>query len=165
MGRKAPSVGSATCRRRDARGSAASGDSVLGDALLSLRRVFCVACRIAGASGSPARRAPTRAIIIATGAAYRRLPIENLARFEGAAVYCAATFYAYACLVPEGFSEHPNEPTTAYFHSGLREFLLPFNAVHTAEDPDATPLAFVQSTNEAVAVTAGRDGARSAPVR
>jgi thioredoxin reductase (NADPH) len=37
-------------------------------------------------------RVPTRAVIIATGAAYRRLPIENLARFEGAGIYYAATF-------------------------------------------------------------------------
>ncbi len=32
-----------------------------------------------------------RAIIIATGVRYRRLPLENLARFEGAGVYYAAT--------------------------------------------------------------------------
>jgi thioredoxin reductase (NADPH) len=33
-----------------------------------------------------------RAIIIATGAEYRRLVLENLARFEGSGVYYAATF-------------------------------------------------------------------------
>ncbi|MDQ3998389.1 MAG: FAD-dependent oxidoreductase, partial [Gemmatimonadota bacterium] len=33
-----------------------------------------------------------RAIIIASGAEYRRLPIENLAQFEGAGVYYGATF-------------------------------------------------------------------------
>jgi thioredoxin reductase (NADPH) len=38
------------------------------------------------------QRVPTRAVIIATGAEYRKLPIENLARFEGAGVYYAATF-------------------------------------------------------------------------
>ncbi|HXN31354.1 MAG TPA: NAD(P)/FAD-dependent oxidoreductase, partial [Polyangiaceae bacterium] len=32
-----------------------------------------------------------RAIIIASGVQYRRLPLENLARFEGAGVYYAAT--------------------------------------------------------------------------
>jgi thioredoxin reductase (NADPH) len=37
-------------------------------------------------------RIPARAIIIATGAEYRRLPLENLSRFEGAGVYYAATF-------------------------------------------------------------------------
>lgn len=34
----------------------------------------------------------TRTVIIATGAQYRKLPIENLARFEGAGVYYGATF-------------------------------------------------------------------------
>jgi thioredoxin reductase (NADPH) len=33
-----------------------------------------------------------RTVVIATGASYRKLPIENLARFEGAGVYYAATF-------------------------------------------------------------------------
>lgn len=38
------------------------------------------------------RRLMARAVIIASGAQYRRLPLENLARFEGAGVYYAATF-------------------------------------------------------------------------
>ena len=37
-------------------------------------------------------RIPARAIVIATGAEYRRPPLENLARFEGAGVYYGATF-------------------------------------------------------------------------
>ena len=35
---------------------------------------------------------PTRAIIIATGAEYRKLPIDNISAFEGAGVYYGATF-------------------------------------------------------------------------
>jgi thioredoxin reductase (NADPH) len=38
------------------------------------------------------QRLPARAVIIATGAEYRRLPIDGLSRFEGAGVYYAATF-------------------------------------------------------------------------
>jgi len=38
------------------------------------------------------RRIPARTVIIATGAAYRRLALENLSRFEGAGVYYGATF-------------------------------------------------------------------------
>ncbi len=34
---------------------------------------------------------PTRAVIVASGARYRRLPVEDLERFEGAGVYYAAT--------------------------------------------------------------------------
>src|SRR5205814_505847 len=37
------------------------------------------------------QRLPARVVIIATGAEYRRLPIDNLPRFEGAGVYYAAT--------------------------------------------------------------------------
>ena len=40
--------------------------------------------------GGPA--VPARAVIIATGAEYRRLPIENLSQFEGSGVYYGATF-------------------------------------------------------------------------
>lgn len=35
---------------------------------------------------------PARTLIIATGAEYRRLPVENLSRFEGSGVYYGATF-------------------------------------------------------------------------
>ena len=40
--------------------------------------------------GGPA--VPARTVIIATGAEYRRLPVDNLAQFEGAGVYYGATF-------------------------------------------------------------------------
>ncbi|MFY9822901.1 MAG: NAD(P)/FAD-dependent oxidoreductase, partial [Thermoanaerobaculia bacterium] len=35
---------------------------------------------------------PARAVVIATGAEYRRLPLPNLSQFEGAGVYYGATF-------------------------------------------------------------------------
>jgi thioredoxin reductase (NADPH) len=38
------------------------------------------------------QRLPARSIIIATGAEYRRLSLENLSQFEGAGVYYGATF-------------------------------------------------------------------------
>lgn len=37
-------------------------------------------------------RVPARTVIIATGAEYRKLPLENIARFEGAGIYYGATF-------------------------------------------------------------------------
>ena len=37
-------------------------------------------------------RISTRTVLIATGVQYRRLPVENLSRFEGAGVYYGATF-------------------------------------------------------------------------
>ena len=37
-------------------------------------------------------RVPARAVVIATGVEYRKLPLSNLSRFEGAGVYYGATF-------------------------------------------------------------------------
>lgn len=37
-------------------------------------------------------RVPARAVVIATGVEYRKLPLHNLTRFEGAGVYYGATF-------------------------------------------------------------------------
>jgi hypothetical protein len=70
-----------------------------------------------------------------------------------------AAFYAYAYPVPEGFSSYPVQPQTAYFNQALGEFILPYDAVRTDGDPDATLLAFLQSTYEAAAQTAGWDRA------
>jgi thioredoxin reductase (NADPH) len=36
-------------------------------------------------------RVPASTVVIATGAQYRKLPVENLAQFEGAGVYYGAT--------------------------------------------------------------------------
>jgi thioredoxin reductase (NADPH) len=43
----------------------------------------------------------TRTVLIATGAQYRKLPLENLSRFEGAGVYYGATFVEAQLCVGE----------------------------------------------------------------
>ena len=70
-----------------------------------------------------------------------------------------AAFYAYAYPTPDGFAERSVEPDAAYFHDDLGEFVLPYEAVRTADDPDATLMAFLQSTYEAAADLAGWDRA------
>jgi hypothetical protein len=70
-----------------------------------------------------------------------------------------AAFYSYAYPVPEGFADQPVGPEAAFFHDHLGEFLLPYDAVRTAADPDATLLLFLQSTYEAAARTADWDRA------
>jgi thioredoxin reductase (NADPH) len=48
------------------------------------------------------QRVPARAVVIATGAAYRRLSLENLSQFEGAGVYYGATpMEAQLCINDE----------------------------------------------------------------
>ena len=66
-----------------------------------------------------------------------------------------AAFYSYAYPEPAGFRTAAVRPERALFNSAIGEFLLPYDAVRTAPDPDAALLAFLQSTYEAAA-NAGR---------
>jgi hypothetical protein len=61
------------------------------------------------------------------------------------------SFYAYAYPEPEGFAERTVQPSSASYDHELREFLLPYAAVRTADDPDTTLLSFLQSTYDAAA--------------
>ena len=45
-------------------------------------------------------------------------------------------FYSYAYPVPEGFGESPVSPDGAVFNKNLGEFLLPYDLVREASDPD-----------------------------
>ena len=60
-------------------------------------------------------------------------------------------FYSYAYPQPDGFSEATVRPREAYWSADLKEFLLPYDAVRTSNDPDKTLLEFLQSTYEAAA--------------
>jgi hypothetical protein len=62
-----------------------------------------------------------------------------------------AAFYAYAYPAPDGFGAHAVRPGAAYFSEAMGEFILPYEAVRTADDPDQALLAFLQSTYEAAA--------------
>ncbi|WP_372784931.1 DUF5996 family protein [Phenylobacterium sp.] len=60
-------------------------------------------------------------------------------------------FYAYAYPEPPGFADVRARPAEADWSAGLGEFVLPYEAVRTARDPDAALLEFFQSTYEAAA--------------
>jgi Family of unknown function (DUF5996) len=68
-------------------------------------------------------------------------------------------FYSYAYPVPTGFRGAAVQPAAAFFSEALGEFLLPYEAVRTAADPDATLLAFLETTYEAAADAAAWDRA------
>ena len=75
-------------------------------------------------------------------------------------------FYAYAVPEPAGFKEARVEPSAAYYHPEMGEFLLPYEAVRTAPAPERAIEAFVDSTYEKAATLAGWDRAaleRAAP--
>lgn len=60
-------------------------------------------------------------------------------------------FYSYAYPTPEEFKDARVEPAGAFFHPDLGEFVLPYDAVRNASDPDAALMAFLQSTYDAAA--------------
>jgi Family of unknown function (DUF5996) len=65
------------------------------------------------------------------------------------------SFYSYSYPEPEGFSGTAVQPEGAYYHSELREFVLPYEAVRLAPNPEKNLLQFFQTTYDAGA-TLGR---------
>jgi hypothetical protein len=70
-----------------------------------------------------------------------------------------AAFYSYAYPAPEGFADAPVRPAAAFWSQDLSEFLLPYDVVRNAGDPDRTLMDFLQSTYEAAADTGKWDRA------
>ena len=68
-------------------------------------------------------------------------------------------FYSYAYPASPRFSEMMVQPAGAFYSAALGEFLLPYEVVRTAPDPDAALLAFLQSTYEAAAIAGDWDRA------
>jgi len=62
-----------------------------------------------------------------------------------------AAFYAYAYPTPDALSAQPVAPDAAFWHAELREFVLPYEKVRAAADPDGKLRRFLQSTFEAAA--------------
>jgi hypothetical protein len=60
-------------------------------------------------------------------------------------------FYAYAYPAPAGYADAAIVPAEARFDTDLGEWLLPYDAVRAAPDPEAMLLAFLQSTYDAAA--------------
>lgn len=60
-------------------------------------------------------------------------------------------FYAYAYPEPAGFRTAQVAPARAGFHEGLGEFILPYEAVRAARDPEAELMAFLATTYAAAA--------------
>lgn len=70
-----------------------------------------------------------------------------------------AAFYAYAYPTPAGFAESIVQPAQAAFNAAMGEFILPYEAVRTAPDPDAALMAFLETTYAAAADCGGWDRA------
>jgi hypothetical protein len=62
-----------------------------------------------------------------------------------------AAFYAYAVPAPEGFAKTKLRSTAAIFPEAMGEWVLPYEAVRKAKNPDGELLAFLQDTYAAAA--------------
>jgi hypothetical protein len=70
-----------------------------------------------------------------------------------------AAFYCYAAPSPVGLDQATVRPDAAGWNAALGEFLLKYDDVREASDPDAVLMEFLQSTYEAAARLAGWDRA------
>jgi Family of unknown function (DUF5996) len=69
------------------------------------------------------------------------------------------SFYAYAYPEPDGYAVHPIGPSAAFYSTENRQFLLPYEAVADAADPDRMLTEFLDTTYAAAAELAGWDRA------
>ncbi|MGW2261375.1 DUF5996 family protein [Streptomyces sp. NPDC001780] len=66
-------------------------------------------------------------------------------------------FYAYAYPEPEGFADYPVAPADAFYSRENGQFILAYEDVRTADDPDGVLSAFLRTTYEAAAERGGWD--------
>jgi len=62
-----------------------------------------------------------------------------------------AAFYAYAYPEPAGYAAAAAGPEGAYYSAAMHEFVLPYDVVRNATDPEAVLLQFMQATYDAAA--------------
>ncbi|MEM9592195.1 MAG: DUF5996 family protein [Pseudomonadota bacterium] len=77
--------------------------------------------------------------------------VSSAGFWPGSAGVEYAAFYAYAYPEPEGYAKAPVKPAEAFYDDTLKEFVLPYEAVRTAADPDQALLDFLITTYEAAA--------------
>jgi hypothetical protein len=83
--------------------------------------------------------------------------VSSAGFWPGNAQFPEAAFYSYAYPEPPGFKDAFVKPAAARYEPSLGEFVLPYQAVRAAPDPDAAVLSFLESTYEAAADRANWD--------
>jgi len=84
--------------------------------------------------------------------------VSSAGFWPGNEAFPRAAFYSYAYPEPAGFREKPVAPGAA-FDPTLGEFILPYDAVAQARDPDALLLDFLSTTYAAAAAAGAWDRA------
>jgi Family of unknown function (DUF5996) len=77
--------------------------------------------------------------------------VSSCGFWPGGGAIMEPVFYAYAYPEPQDFKDYPLRPKAAVYSSDMREFILPYDEVRHADNPDEALLEFLQSTYEAAA--------------
>jgi len=77
--------------------------------------------------------------------------VSSAGFWPGSAAAPEPVFYSYAYPEPEGFAGWRAEPDEAYYSSEMKEFILPYEVVRRAKEPDRTLMRFLQCAYEAAA--------------
>jgi uncharacterized protein DUF5996 len=85
--------------------------------------------------------------------------VSSAGFWPGNGGYGRAAFYCYAYPEPASFAAVRLKTPGAFYDTQLKEFVLPYDAVRSAADPDATLTSFLQETYEAAANGASWDRA------
>ncbi|QQL50801.1 DUF5996 family protein [Mucilaginibacter ginkgonis] len=83
--------------------------------------------------------------------------VSSCGFWPGSADSPHAIFYSYCYPTLDAFSKQIVEPSQAGFNADLGEFVLPYDAIRSAKDPEAVLLRFLQTTYEAAAHTGNWD--------
>lgn len=77
--------------------------------------------------------------------------VSSAGFWPGGGEIAGPAFYSYAAPEPSGFAQYPVRPPSAYYHPGLKEFLLMYDDMRAAASPKAALLDFLESTYVAAA--------------
>jgi Family of unknown function (DUF5996) len=77
--------------------------------------------------------------------------VSSAGFWPGNGGYGRAAFYCYAYPEPPSMAAAKLKTPGAFYDPQLKEFILPYDAVRAAADPDATLMSFLQETYEAAA--------------
>ena len=77
--------------------------------------------------------------------------VSSAGFWPGSEAYPDAAFYSYAYPAPDGFAAATVEPAGAFWSAELGEWLLPYEVVRSASNPEASLLSFLQTTYRAAA--------------
>ena len=77
--------------------------------------------------------------------------VSSAGFWPGSDAYPHAAFYSYAYPKPVGFDRAMVSPDSAFWSADMGEWLLPYDTIRTAADPDALLLEFLQTTYRAAA--------------